>query len=462
MIHTETATASDAYLREARAAYDAAMPDHLDRLGWDGERIAALQRQRLRALVAHAQRCSPFHARRLSGIDPEQLELSDLGAIPPMTKADLMASFDEVVTDSRANLAAVEAAVAATGTDPVPIGGELVVLASGGSSGERGLFVYSTAALAEFGLSITRPMRARLEALGGPPPGGLDIALVAARSPLHATGCGARLLQGGPVRFASIPVTLPLEEIVARLNALQPPALLSYPSMLTQLAHEQAAGRLHIAPQSVTAASETLLADHRRAIRAAFGVPLVNTYGATEGLAGASAPDDDVITFASDCCIVEPVDEHDRPVPAGTASAAVLVTNLFNHVQPLIRYRLDDRFVQHAPVPGHGHFRAEVHGRTTDLLEFAGTVVHPLVLASPLGRVPEITDFQVRQLANGVEVDVVAPQGVAVTPLGAELTAALRDAGLVDPQVRVGIVDAIARHPETGKRQQFVPRLVGR
>ena len=59
---------------------------------------------------------------------------------------------------------------------------------------------------------------------------------------------------------------------------------------------------------------------------------MIDTFGSTEGLVGASAPDDDVITFAEDGCIIELVDENHRPVAPGTPSASVLVTNLSNRL----------------------------------------------------------------------------------------------------------------------------------
>jgi len=90
--------------------------------------------------------------------------------------------------------------------------------------------------------------------------------------------------------------------------------LYGYPSMLAVLADEQLAGRLHIAPRSVTANSETLHEAHRTLISDAFEVPVANAYGTTEGLVGASPPGDRTMTFASDCCITELVDEADRPV----------------------------------------------------------------------------------------------------------------------------------------------------
>jgi phenylacetate-coenzyme A ligase PaaK-like adenylate-forming protein len=263
----------------------------------------------------------------------------------------------------------------------------------------------------------------------------------------------------GPVRFRPVPVTLPLTEIVARLNDLQPLGLYGYPSMLARLAAEQVEGRLAIAPLSVTASSETLRAGQRRRIRDAFGVPLVNTYGATEGLTGVSPPDDSVVTFASDACIVEPVDERDRPVAPGTPSAAVLVTNLFNPVQPLIRYRLEDRFVVHPAAPDHGHLRAQVEGRAADVLRYGDLAIHPLVIASPLEQAAVVADFQVRQTAAGVDVDVVAAGGAAVDAAGlaGQVADRLRDAGLADPVVTVTAVDGTRRDPRTGKAPLFVP-----
>ena len=67
---------------------------------------------------------------------------------------------------------------------------------------------------------------------------------------MHATGFGAALtsIDGWPVRYELVPATLPIAEIVDRLNALQPPVLGGYASMLARLALEARAGRLRISP----------------------------------------------------------------------------------------------------------------------------------------------------------------------------------------------------------------------
>jgi phenylacetate-CoA ligase len=66
---------------------------------------------------------------------------------------------------------------------------------------------------------------------------------------------------------------------------------------------------------------ETLFPDMRTAIAEAFRAPIVDTFGSSEGLVGTTAPDDDVLVFKSDMCIVELVDAANRPVPPGMPSA---------------------------------------------------------------------------------------------------------------------------------------------
>jgi len=126
------------------------MPDHIGRLGWDAGRLAACQRDRLRALLARAIAGSPFHAARLRGVDPDRFELADLARLPVMTKAGMMENFDAATTDRRLTRDLVERHLARAVTDPSLLLGEYVVLVSGGSSGRRGLFVQTADEYAEF------------------------------------------------------------------------------------------------------------------------------------------------------------------------------------------------------------------------------------------------------------------------------------------------------------------------
>src|SRR6266511_183992 len=417
--------------------------------------------QRLRAELQPALLAGvPEHLQRLAWIDVDRLAPADLSSLPVMTKADMMAALEEVLTDQRLTRNLVEQALAATAAEPVPILDDYVALATGGSSGQRGVHVFDRAALVGYASSLARPLLARLHALGGPPPGGLPIAMVAAVSAVHGTGLGPAFAGPGmPFQFLPVPVTLPLPQIVERLNTLQAPIVYGYSSMLARLAAEQRAGRLHIAPLAVTAMGETLLPETRAAISDVFHAPVVDTFGSTEGLVGASAPGDSVLVFNTDMCIVELVDADNRPVPAGVPSAKVLMTNLYNLAQPLIRYELTDAFVRQPDAPDHGHLRAHVHGRADEVLHYQGVVVHPHVIRSVLVTSPQILDYQVRQTPHGIKVDAIAA-GTADTEVpSARLAEALAHAGLSQPEVSIRIVNDLQRHHQTGKLRRFLPLL---
>jgi phenylacetate-coenzyme A ligase PaaK-like adenylate-forming protein len=257
---------------------------------------------------------------------------------------------------------------------------------------------------------------------------------------VHPTGSAQPLTEGGSLgfRYMRVPVTDPLPEIVARLDALRPHILYGYPTMLARVVR---AG-LGFTPGMVISSSETLTPDLRAAIREGLGVPVLDNFASTEGLVGMSAPDDDVITLAEDTCIVEV--EEDR----------VLITNLENHVQPLIRYELRDRFTV---VPGGEALRVRVEGRADDVLRFGAVPVHPLVIRSELVATPDVLDYQVRQTPGGVDVDVLAPDGVDADDLRTRITAALEAAGVERPVVAVRAVADLGRNPETGKLARFVP-----
>jgi hypothetical protein len=72
-----------------------------------------------------------------------------------------------------------------------------------------------------------------------------------------------------------------------------------------------------------------------------------------------------------------------------------------------------------------------------------------------LVRLPEVLEYQVRQTERGIDVDVVASGPVPT--LAASLGAALAEAGLPEPRVRLRTVARIDRDPTTAKLRLFVP-----
>jgi phenylacetate-CoA ligase len=453
------------------------LPERLGRLRWDADRLRVLQRDRLRSLLAYAKQRSAFHAGRLQGIDPDRCELTDLARLPVMTKADTMANFDQVVTDHRVTRAAAERALEATSTQPVPMPGGFLCMATGGSSGQRGIFAYDAAGTAEVVTMIFRTRIAALRAMAraeaapgnaqaGQPGDGqaaplqipnTTIAMVGAPAAVHGTMFVPSIMAGSPISFVHVPVTLPVQEIVSRLNRLRPDAVFGYPSMLARLAAEQQVRHLAIAPKFVNCTAETLLPAFRMAIRTAFGAPIMNTFATSEGLIGSSEFNDEFITLGTDGCIVEPVDDYYQPVPPGTPSAKVLITNLYNYLQPLIRYELGDSFTRQPDSTEHGHMRVTVDGRSDAILRYPGAEVHPLALRSVLLGTPEVLDYQATQTVHGLSVNVLLERRADLRALEARLESALERAGLAGPHVEVREVTSLPRHPETGKLRRVLP-----
>ena len=138
-------------------------------------------------------------------------------------------------------------------------------------------------------------------------------------------------------------------------------------------------------------------------------------------------------------------------------SAKVLLTNLYNLTQPLIRYELTDSFVQQPHAADHGHLRARVRGRADDVLSYQGVDIHPHLVRSVLVRSPEILDYQVRQTPAGIDLQALAVVRVDTDSLAGTLRKALAEAGLHHPAVTVQIVDHLQRNPETRKLRRFMP-----
>jgi phenylacetate-coenzyme A ligase PaaK-like adenylate-forming protein len=249
-------------------------------------------------------------------------------------------------------------------------------------------------------------------------------------------------------------VTTPLSEQVSALNEYQPEVFVGYPTVLSGLAEEQLTGALDIRPRVVITGSEVLTDDAARRIEAAWVKP-VDMYVSTEVGVIAMGSLDDVGLHICEEAIVEVVDERGDPVPPGVPGAKVLLTNLVNQAQPLIRYELADSVVlADGPDPsGRPYDRIErVDGRSDDVLELpargGGTVrVHPYLLRAPFATMPEVVQYQIVHRPEALLVRIV-PRREAPVDLVERVTASMREAASAAGaaiDVEVVVVDRIER-----------------
>jgi len=287
------------------------------------------------------------------------------------------------------------------------------------------------------------------------------IMIVAANHAAHFTTANAETFASDAVPVHRIPIGRPLEAIVEALNAADGDSLATYPSMLSALVGEARAGRLRIRPRRILTMAEPLFDDIREAAERTWDAPVANMWGTSEaGIVGIGCFAEPGMHLVDDQVIVEPVDEHGRPVPPGVPSHKVLVTCLANPLQPLIRYEITDQVVTlDEPCRCGSAYRrvADIEGRLDDEFVYGDRLrVHPHVFRSVFVQAPELTEYQVNQTVDGAEILVCHDLPLDTDALAAGVVAALSAAGFADARVQARTVDSIPRL-QSGKVKRFVP-----
>lgn len=373
--------------------------------------IAAQQRRRLTALLQAARR-TPRWRRWLAGREPGTLALADL---PVMDKATLMQPFEDGVGDPRLALPALRAFMDDGRRAGEPFLGRWWVWHSSGSSGVPGVFVHDAAAMAVYDrLEATRRRLPRPWVRWFDPLYlGERFVFVGAVDGHFASFVSVQRLrrawpwQAG--RWECLSILLPLPELVARLDAMAPTIVATYPSAAVLLADEARAGRLKCRPREVWTGGETLTPAMRQYVEQAFDAAVCHSYGASEFLPIAFDCAHGALHVNADWVILEAVDESLRPVPPGTPSHTVLLSNLANTAQPLLRYDLGDRVVL---PPGRCACGSpwpvvQVEGRRDDVLHVPGragdrVALLPLAVVAVLEEEAGAFDFHLQQTAPGV------------------------------------------------------------
>ena len=372
--------------------------------------LARRQQQRLDRLWQAAGKSRYYRKLyRSHGIDPDG-PMPPLASLPPVHKGKLMAHFNDWVTDDRLTLHKARAHVADRCCIAQALEGRYLLWESSGTSGEPGIFVQDAATLAVYDAleAVRRDQPQTLQRWMDPWHLNERIAFVGALGGHFASHVSMlRLQEHNPVMAQGLrcfSILDPVHELVAALDAFQPTVIATYPTAATMLADETRRGHLHAVPREVWTGGETLSPAARQMITDTWHCSLRNSYGASEFLAMGWECGHGRLHLNADWVILEPVDEHQRPVPPGTTGASTLLTNLANMVQPLIRYDLGDqvRYTGEACPCGCTLPVIEVQGRRDDLLVMAGRGGHPvmllpLALSTVLEDEAGVFDFHLRQ-----------------------------------------------------------------
>ena len=369
--------------------------------------IASRHKARLAALLGAALKGSALYRELLGGHAGTKMPLE---ALPVTNRHQLMQRFGDWVTDSRLELSQLRAFTADPANIAQPFLGKYLVWESSGTTGEPGIFIQDARAMAVYDAleALRRSTPRPLQRWFDPLLLAERIAFVGATDGHFASFVSMqRLRQLNPWSAQSLQcfsIVQPVAALVQQLNAFAPTIIATYPTAAALLADEAQRGSLRLGLQELWTGGETLTASVRRRVEQCLGCAVRNSYGASEFLTVGWECRAGNLHANTDWVILEPVDRHHRPVPAGVASASVLLTNLANYVQPLIRYDIGDQITIGAepcacgsPLPV-----IEVRGRIDESLVMSAAdgrsvTLLPLALTTVLEDEAGVFDFQLRQ-----------------------------------------------------------------
>jgi phenylacetate-CoA ligase len=446
LVRRQRAELQDAYLKGVR------------RLRWDAGRLAAERERRLRELLVWAADRSPFWRERLAGHDLANFTEADLPSLPVLTRTEMMAEFDRVVTVPGLTLARVRQHLDQLNGDGY-LDDEYRAIITSGYIGTQAVHVYGWDSFVTFVMQGSRWTGRRGEAPEA------VLAQAFATSTRHESGifhAFSTFESGGPAShgFAG---TDPLDEIVDGLNNARPAvqALQAWPTLIWQLAQEAMQGRLTIKPTWVSVAGEVCTPPVREAVRSAWGIEPSEFWGCSEGTYAFPCGVGEGLHVADDLVILEPADADGNVVPYGQPSERLLLTNLYNLAQPLIRYDLVDAVTMtDEPCPcGCAHRRiTAINGRIDGAFEYQnGAVVPRAALEQTVLATPGVVDFFVGKTQGGVDVSVVSDGSSDRQRLQRDLTDVLRRHGGPESDVVVREVGSLDRL-WSGKSKQFDAR----
>ena len=426
---------------------------------WTRVQLDQHQARQASELRRFALERSPFYQRFHRG-----LENRPLSELPILTKAMMMENFDQLVTDRSLRLADAEAYLASN-PGPELFRNRYVVLSTSGSTGRRGVFLFSKSEWLMALAGITRPMAwAGLSGGLQKPP---RSAMVASKTPWHYSARVTMSLASRLLPALRLDAAEPLESMVRQLNDWQPQVLAGYPSVLRQLAEEQIAGRLRLKLRSVATSAEVLTDETRRRVREAWGLRMFDTYGATEYAPIAAECTEGNKHLFEDGAVIEIVDEQGKAVPAGAAGDRILLTIFGRQTQPLIRYEISDMV---RPLDGECacgrkmRLIEAVEGRIEDVLYFPRRdgrdellAAHPNLFHEILETVPA-AGWQVVYDGDCLSVRLTGVRdGSICGPVGRSIERMLNAQGANVPRLEVRVVDTLERGA-TGKAPLILSR----
>jgi phenylacetate-CoA ligase len=437
------------------------LPQHLERLVWTKEQLRSFQTIRMREILNIAKHNTSWYKETLNNFDPSEFELEELRNLPTLNKEDVMNNWNEVVAvhELRRDIAEDHLERLREGkTDNPYFDDRHLFIATGGSSGKRGLFVWDGQFLKETAC-ITYRYLVNQEIKRGYK-GPMKLATIEAPTLLHGSRHLFTLNVCPEIEVKALSAVEPLAKLNKILTEYRPNYLVGYASVIAELARDQLKGNMDIQPRWISTNSEPLDDDMRFIIKQAWGIEPCNSWGSVEiGCVAVETGNRSGMTIGEDGVILERVDDNLKPVRRSKDARKVLATSLINRTMPIIRYVIDDVLEiedDNIEFPAYRRIKS-ILGRADDWFVYKKSRIHPMAFRGVLSQVKEIDEYQTLQTRDGAAIKLICQDKPDLEQISNRIKEILRKQGLENPQVTVDLVSTLPRHPETGKVKRFIP-----
>lgn len=419
-------------------------------LNYSRDKIKQIQRNKLIDLIKYAYKNSEFYKElfRNKGLDRKDFDDMKLEDLPKTNKNLLMENFNEVITindvDKRKVINFID-----KDQDPTELlNDKYYVIHSSGTTGEIGYYLYNKKnwellkAVGASRLFNSFGFQRRKYAFIGAVDGhyaGISFFL----SPVN------RFEEFFYKDFLIIDINKPLKYYLDKLNGLQPDVISGYPSAMKMLINFQIEGQLDIDPDTVLCGGEPLRKETAEKIEEYWDTPPKNYYGTSESiLMGLGIGSQEMYIF-DDLIVLEVVDD------------GILLTNLYNYTEPIIRYKIDDLVVKSDQKKKEWPFSVikSVSGREEDLLWLKNKggeldFIHPIVFVE--FHVKGLKKFQIiKKDEDNIELKAVKTKGTESRNLKdrtiKKLSSLLKKKNMGNVNFRIKFVSEIKNDPQSGK-----------
>jgi len=425
------------------------------------EALKKLQEKRFRRIFKHVLVHSPFYKKLYgqNGINLANADKIRLENLPVTDKKMMMENFDAFVCDKNLKLKEIERFLSDKSNLGKKFKNKHTVFYTSGTTGLKGVFACGPNDWATvMAMNMTRVIKARLN-----PFRKTKMVFIGATDGLYAAVTIAEDAPRILFDVKTIYINDPTEKLRKEMENFKPELLTGYSSSIYLLALEQLAGRLNIGPKKIVCSGDTLTEQMRETIRKAFSIYPVNFYAASESMCMAVREEESqTFDLFTDWHCFELLDRNLRPVASGQPGNLIL-TNLYNYAQPLIRYRMNDQLAPDYQVRANPFPKIKtIAGRQENFLWFqkgeTAEFIHPMAIDFSA---PGLLKYQaIQEAKNSLLIKIVLKDEdpESIKSVSGRMKEILAEKGLDNiVNFRIQPVPDIPVDPKTGKFRHIIP-----